>query len=84
MPLMYAGAQHLLSNGTNLLQVSADSDYAGDETRRSTMGTVTMMNGGPISWCSVVTLDPGKKQMNILLLIDTTIEGASPSHARQE
>ena len=33
---------------------------------------------------SVVTLDPGKRQMNILLLVDTTIEGASPSHARQE
>jgi hypothetical protein len=33
---------------------------------------------------SVVTLDPGKMQMNILLLADTTIEGASPSHARQE
>jgi hypothetical protein len=26
----------------------------------------------------------GKRQMNILLLVDTTIEGASPSHARQE
>jgi hypothetical protein len=33
---------------------------------------------------SVVTLDPGKRQMNILLLVDTTIEGANPSHARQE
>jgi hypothetical protein len=33
---------------------------------------------------SVITLDPGKKQMNILLLVYTTIEGASPSHARQE
>ena len=33
---------------------------------------------------SVVTLDPGKRQMNILLLVATTIEGASPSHARQE
>jgi len=34
---------------------------------------------------SVVTLDPGKKkQMNILLLVDTMIEGTSPSHARQE
>jgi hypothetical protein len=51
---MYAGAQHPLSNGTNLLQVFADSDYAGDETRRSTMGTVTMMNGGPIYWSSVL------------------------------
>jgi hypothetical protein len=54
VPLMYAGAQHPLSNGANLLQVFADSDYAGDETRRSTMGTVTMMNGGPISWSSVL------------------------------
>ena len=33
---------------------------------------------------SVVTLDPGKRQMNILLLVDTAIERASPSHARQE
>ena len=31
-----------------------------------------------------VTLDPGKRQMDILLLADSTIEGASPSHARQE
>ena len=31
-----------------------------------------------------LALDPGKRQMNILLLVDTTIEGASPSHARQE
>jgi hypothetical protein len=30
-----------------------DSDYAGDpNTRRSTSGMVTMMNGGPISWSS--------------------------------
>jgi hypothetical protein len=33
---------------------------------------------------SVVTLDPGKRQMNILLLVDTTIEDESPSHVRQE
>ena len=32
----------------------------------------------------VVTLDPGKMQMGILLPVDTTIEGASPSHARQD
>ena len=35
VPLMYAGSQHPLSNGTSLLQVFTDSDYAGDETRRS-------------------------------------------------
>jgi hypothetical protein len=34
----------------------------------------------------VVTLDPGKKadEQPLLLLVDTTIEGASPSHARQK
>jgi hypothetical protein len=53
--IKYAGAQHPLSNGTNLLQVFADSNYAGDETRRSNMGTVTIMNGGPISWSSVLS-----------------------------
>ena len=48
----------------------------------------TQLLGSPASpqragrW--VVTLDPGKRQMDILLLVDTTIEGASPSHARQE
>ena len=46
----------------------------------------TQLLGSPASpqlW-SVVALDPGKRQMSILLLVDTTIEGASPSHARQE
>jgi hypothetical protein len=34
---------------------------------------------------SVITLDPGKTdEQLLLLLVDTTIEGASPSHARQE
>jgi hypothetical protein len=36
---------------------------------------------------SVVTLDPGKKKKDeqaLLLLVDTAIEGASHSHARQE
>jgi hypothetical protein len=34
----------------------------------------------------VVTLDPGKQadEQPLLILVDTTIEGASPSHARQE
>mgnify|MGYP002631971453 FL=1 len=53
-PMMYAGAKHPLDNGTNLLQIFADSDYAADETRRSTMGTITIMNGGPIAWSSVL------------------------------
>ena len=54
IPFMYEGAKHPLDNGTNRLQTFADSDYAADETRRSTMGTVVMMNGGPISWSSVL------------------------------
>jgi hypothetical protein len=44
-----------------------------------------------ISWFattrwSVVTLDPGKKtdEQPLLLLVDTAIEGSSPSHARKE
>ena len=36
------------------LQVFADSDYAMDYSRRSLMGTVIMLNGGPISWNSTL------------------------------
>jgi hypothetical protein len=51
---MYEGARHPLDNGQNLLQTFADSDYAADETRRSTIGNVIMMNGGPIAWTSTL------------------------------
>ena len=54
VPRMYEGAKHPLDDGLNLLQTFADSDYAMDDTRRSTMGTLVMMNGGPISWNSVL------------------------------
>ena len=54
VPIMYEGAQHPLDNGANKLQTFADSGYAGDITRRSTMGSVVMLNGGPISWSSVL------------------------------
>jgi len=54
VPLMYEGAQHPLDTGLNRLQTFVDSDYAADETRRSTMGGVTMLNGGPIAWFSVL------------------------------
>ena len=53
-PLMYEGATHPLDNGHNRLQVFADSDYAADQSRRSTMGSIVMMNGGPVSWSSVL------------------------------
>ena len=49
MPVLHEGAKHPLDNGLNRLHVFEDSDYAGDETRRSTYGRVIMMNGGPIS-----------------------------------
>jgi hypothetical protein len=53
-PLIYEHAVHPLNDGTNILRTFVDSDYAADQTRRSTMGIVTMMNGGPISWSSVL------------------------------
>jgi len=53
-PVMYEGASHPLDTGHNRLQVFADSDYAADQSRRSTMGSVLMMNGGPVSWASVL------------------------------
>jgi hypothetical protein len=51
---MYEGAKHPLDDGTNRLQTFADSDYAGDVSKRSTMGTLVMLNGGPVSWGSVL------------------------------
>jgi hypothetical protein len=53
-PVIFERGKHPLDNGVNLLQSFVDSDYAMDETRRSTMGMVTMLNGGPISWASVL------------------------------
>ena len=38
VPVIHEGAKHPLDNGLNRLQVFADSDYAGDETRKSTYG----------------------------------------------
>jgi len=54
MPLMLEAAKHPLDDGTNHLKTFADSDYAGDETRRSTYGNLTMLNGGPVSWTSTL------------------------------
>ena len=54
VPVIHEGAKHPLDNGLNRLQVFADSDYAGDETRKSTYGRVIMMNGGPIAWSSTL------------------------------
>ena len=54
IPRMYEGARHPLDNGVNRMQVFADSDYAMDYSRRSTMGNVIMLNGGPVSWSSIL------------------------------
>ena len=54
IPRMYEKAKHPLDDGTNLLQTFSDSDYAEDVSRRSTMGVVVLMNGGPISWSSIL------------------------------
>ena len=54
VPVIYEGAKHPLDNGVNRLQVFADSDYAMDSSRRSTMGNVIMLNGGPIAWSSIL------------------------------
>jgi hypothetical protein len=51
---IYEGAKHPLDDGTNRLQTFADSDFASDETRRSTMGILIMLNGGPIAWSSTL------------------------------
>ena len=54
VPTIHEAAKHPLDDGNNKLQTFADSDYAGDETRRSTYGTVTMLNGGPVAWTSTL------------------------------
>ena len=53
-PILFEGAKHPLDDGSNLTQVFVDSDYAGDESRRSTQGCVVLMNSGPIAWFSVL------------------------------
>jgi hypothetical protein len=54
VPVIYEAAKHPLDNGTNRLKVFCDSDYASDDSRRSLMGNVIMLNGGPIAWTSVL------------------------------
>ena len=53
-PEAYGQGRHPKDDGTNHLQTFADSDYAMDETRRSTMGVCINMNGAPVSWTSTL------------------------------
>ena len=36
------------------MRVFVDSDFAMDETRRSTMGSVTLLNNAPVLWTSIL------------------------------
>jgi len=47
-------SKQMHDHGQNLLKTFADSNYAGDQTRRSTYGIVTMLNGGPVMWTSTL------------------------------
>ena len=53
--ITYGGQEELLVEGYS------DPDWAGDkESRKSTSGFISMLNGGPVSWCS-------KKQATVAL-----------------
>jgi len=54
VPIIHGQGRHPLDDGTNCMQVFADSDYAADDSRRSRQGTLVMMNGGPIAWASIL------------------------------
>ena len=56
IPNIYAQGRHPKDDGSpeSYMRVFVDSDFAMDETRRSTMGSVTLLNGAPISWMSTL------------------------------
>ena len=53
-PKNYGQGRHPLDTGKNHLAAFVDSDYAADSSRRSRQGSITMMNGGPIAWASIL------------------------------
>ena len=56
IPQVFAQGRHPKDDGTreSHMRVFVDSDFAMDETRRSTMGSVTLLNGAPVSWTSTL------------------------------
>ena len=54
LPLIFEKGKHPLDDGSSPFQIFSDSDYAVDYTRRSTMGIIIMLHGGPISWTSTL------------------------------
>jgi hypothetical protein len=59
-------------------------ESTGIERNQDMFSEMGMVSAEDFVWFASTSPDHGKRQMNILLLVDTTIEGASPSHARQE
>ncbi len=53
-PKIFGQGRHPKDNGKNHMTVFTDSDYAADESKRSTQGSIVFMNGGPISSSSVL------------------------------
>ena len=53
-PKIHGQGRHPKDNGSNYMTIFTDSDYAADESKRSTQGSITFMNGGPIAWSSVL------------------------------
>jgi len=43
-----------VDDGSSPFRIFSDSDYAVDYTRRSTMGIIIILHGGPIAWTSTL------------------------------
>jgi hypothetical protein len=54
LPLIYEKGKHPLDDGSSPFKVFSDADYAVDYTRRSTIGVVIVLHGGPIAWTSTL------------------------------
>ena len=54
LPLIFEKGRHPLDDGSSPFQVFSDADYAVDYTRRSTVGVVIVLHGGPIAWTSTL------------------------------
>ena len=54
LPLIFEKGRHPLDDGSSPFQVFSDADYAVDYTRRSMVGVVIVLHGGPIAWTSTL------------------------------
>jgi hypothetical protein len=53
-PSIYEKGLHPLHIDAELLKICANPDCASYQPRRSDMGMIVMLNGGPIAWASVL------------------------------